>query len=225
MSGSRTGRRRGETQTKAAILDVARRHFAEMGYRAATLRGIARDAGVDPALIHHFFGQKINLFRAALDLSCPDHDPDCLDQRDHGEPGPHARQVLGRWQDPELRQRLQLMLRAAVVDPQAAELIREAIEQDVLAPAAQESPEAELEVALVSAHALGMTLLRHVVELPALTAQDVDRLAEAIESALPARPALRLEGDRADRPEREQRSRMSERERSRMSERRVASGE
>jgi AcrR family transcriptional regulator len=62
------GRRPGRRDTRAEIVDAARAAFAERGYDGASLRGIARDAGVDPALVHHYFDGKAALFVAALDL-------------------------------------------------------------------------------------------------------------------------------------------------------------
>ena len=59
---ARTGRRRGGGDTRQAIAGAARRQFAERGYEATTIRGIAAEAGVDPALVMHFFGSKDALF-------------------------------------------------------------------------------------------------------------------------------------------------------------------
>jgi len=64
-AGKRPGRRPGETHTRQAILSAARARFAEQGYDGATVRAIARDADVDPALVLHFFGSKRVLFTAA----------------------------------------------------------------------------------------------------------------------------------------------------------------
>ena len=64
----RTGRRGGDSGTREAIRAAARKRFAEFGYSGATIRGIAADAGVDPALVHHFFGTKEKLFAAAVQL-------------------------------------------------------------------------------------------------------------------------------------------------------------
>src|SRR4051812_16013903 len=64
----RTGRRPGPNQTRAAILDAARAAFAERGYDAVSVRAVARDAGVDPALVHRFYGSKERLFTAAMAL-------------------------------------------------------------------------------------------------------------------------------------------------------------
>jgi len=65
---SRTGRRPGDSGTRAAILEAARASFAERGYDASTIRGIAGEAGVDPALVHHYFGTKEGLFAASMAL-------------------------------------------------------------------------------------------------------------------------------------------------------------
>src|SRR5918994_3904856 len=65
---ARTGRRPGASGTREAILDAARRAFAEQGYQHATIRGVAELAGVDPALVHHYFGTKQELFVAAVRL-------------------------------------------------------------------------------------------------------------------------------------------------------------
>ena len=64
----RTGRRPGESGTRDAILEAARREFAQQGYDRTTIRNVARDAGVDPALVHYFFGTKTELFAAAMQL-------------------------------------------------------------------------------------------------------------------------------------------------------------
>ena len=65
---ARTGRRPGQTQTRDDILAAARNQFAARGYGGATIRGIAAEAGVNPALVHHFFGSKDQVFVAALNL-------------------------------------------------------------------------------------------------------------------------------------------------------------
>lgn len=69
MAAKRTGRRPGTSATRAAILAAARRQFADVGYERTTLRGVAAEAGVDPALVVHFFGSALGVEdppRAAL---------------------------------------------------------------------------------------------------------------------------------------------------------------
>ncbi|WP_199255541.1 TetR/AcrR family transcriptional regulator [Mycolicibacterium mengxianglii] len=67
-AAKRPGRRSGQSDTRAQILDAARTRFTQVGYRAATMRAIATDVGVDPALISYFFGSKEQLFGAAFEL-------------------------------------------------------------------------------------------------------------------------------------------------------------
>ncbi|WP_067571019.1 TetR/AcrR family transcriptional regulator [Nocardia acidivorans] len=65
---ARSGRRPGRSGTREAILDAARERFAEVGFDRASIRSIATAASVDPALVHHYFGTKQELFTAALEL-------------------------------------------------------------------------------------------------------------------------------------------------------------
>jgi AcrR family transcriptional regulator len=68
VSPRRTGRRPGPNRTRAAILAAARSAFAARGYDAVSVRAVAREAGVDPALVHRFYGSKEELFVAAMEL-------------------------------------------------------------------------------------------------------------------------------------------------------------
>ena len=63
---ARSGRRPGKQDTREAILEAAREAFAERGYDGASIRLIAAGAGVDPALVHHYFGTKNQLFLDAM---------------------------------------------------------------------------------------------------------------------------------------------------------------
>ena len=64
---ARTGRRPGNQDTREAILAAAKRAFAERGYDKASIRQIATEAEVDPALVHHYFGSKEKLFLATME--------------------------------------------------------------------------------------------------------------------------------------------------------------
>ncbi len=66
--GGHSGRRPGSGGSREDILAAARAAFGERGYDGATMRDIAARAGVDPALVHHFFGSKQQLFTAAMEL-------------------------------------------------------------------------------------------------------------------------------------------------------------
>jgi len=65
---SAAGRRPGNADTRGEIVEAAKRVFADRGYDGTSLRGVAREAGVDPALVHHYFDGKAALFVAAMAL-------------------------------------------------------------------------------------------------------------------------------------------------------------
>src|SRR5918912_3213202 len=98
------GRRPGAPDTRATILDAARALFAERGFAGTTIRGVASAAGVDAALVHHYFGTKDDLFLAAMELP--------VDPRrvlapaltgDVGAAGERLlRAFLSMWDDPEI---------------------------------------------------------------------------------------------------------------------------
>ena len=70
----KVGRRPGNQDTRGQIITAARQAFAEKGFAGASMRAIAAEAGVDPALIHHYFDSKQQLFLAtvALPLELPE---------------------------------------------------------------------------------------------------------------------------------------------------------
>ncbi|MDA2890743.1 TetR family transcriptional regulator [Mycolicibacterium sp. BiH015] len=64
----RPGRPPGPSDTRDRILSSARELFARNGIDNTSIRAIAADAGVDPALVHHYFGTKTELFAAAIHI-------------------------------------------------------------------------------------------------------------------------------------------------------------
>src|SRR6476469_3793099 len=87
----RTGRRAGNTTSRDAILEAARHQFAEHGYDGASLRSIAAAAGVDAALVVHFFGSKAKLLTAAVEWP---FDPDVAIERVLETGDQHAGEAL-----------------------------------------------------------------------------------------------------------------------------------
>ncbi|MDX1886188.1 TetR/AcrR family transcriptional regulator [Mycolicibacterium sp. 120270] len=64
----RPGRPPGTSDTRERILNSARELFARNGIDKTSIRAIAADAGVDAALVHHYFGTKTQLFAAAIHI-------------------------------------------------------------------------------------------------------------------------------------------------------------
>ncbi len=76
------GRRPGNVDTKGEIVEAAKRVFAAKGYDGASLRAVAREADVDPALVHHYFDGKASLFVAAMALP---FDPRAVTMHEHSD--------------------------------------------------------------------------------------------------------------------------------------------
>ena len=132
----RTGRRPGVSGSREAILEAARKLFADRGYVGTSLRAIATEAGVDAALIVHFFGTKAGLLTEAI--SWP-FDPEVEMARigaAGARPGRRgaARLVVRTWDREGDRDAILTLLRAAMVEPAAAELMRAFIEDELFPP-------------------------------------------------------------------------------------------
>jgi AcrR family transcriptional regulator len=178
------GRRPGESGTRQAILDAARTRFAEHGWDRATVRAIAGDAGVDPALVLHFFGSKQVLFTAAM--SWPFDTDAAVEQVASGPRSQLGRRLvaffLSIWEDPERREPLTVMLRAATTNEQAAALLRESLMTLFLAPLGErlEMPDAELRMSLCSSQLIGLGTARYVLAFEPLASLAPERLVELV---------------------------------------------
>jgi AcrR family transcriptional regulator len=174
------GRRPGSADTRAALLDTARKCFAENGYDRTSVRDIAAAAGVDPALIRHYFGNKDGLFRATMgwpfepaELAARIVDGDL-----EGIGGRLARVFLTLWDRPESRGRLEAILRGAATHEESATLARQFIQGQLyqLVAAALPGSDAELRIDLAMAQLLGIAYLRYILKVEPIASESVDRL-------------------------------------------------
>jgi AcrR family transcriptional regulator len=190
-AGSRAGRRAGDSRTREAILDAARKRFGDSGYAGATIRGIAADAGVDPALVHHYYGNKERLFSAAMRM--PVIPGELLEtalapgSRDPGQTlGQHlVRTVVTVWDMPEIRATVLGLLRTAVTSEQAAAMLREFLSAAMLgriagAAADPGTPDARRRAALVASQMVGLALARYVLAIEPIASSTGDELAAAV---------------------------------------------
>jgi AcrR family transcriptional regulator len=188
---SRGGRRAGESGTREAILESARRRFADHGYDGATIRAIAAAAGVDPALVHHFYGSKERLFVAAMRL--PVVPSDVLAAAFAAgirDPGVSAGELLVRtaltiWDSAEVRGTFLGLLRSALTSEQAAAMLREFLSDVILGPVAQLSratdpADAEYRAAIVASQMVGLALARYVLAFGPVATAGVADLAATI---------------------------------------------
>jgi AcrR family transcriptional regulator len=185
MEGKRrTGRRPGPNRTRTAILDEARRAFAERGYEAVSIRAVARGAEVDPALVHRFFGSKEELFIAAMELPVS---PSALVATllvdgvdDLGER--LVARLLAVFDDPRSFAPFLALIRGAVSNEQAAAMLREFVTREILGRlAAAASPDAPaLRASLAGSQVIGLAMARYVVGVPPLAGADPATVAACV---------------------------------------------
>ena len=181
---SRRGRRPGGADTRAEILQAARGAFAAHGFHAATIRGVAATAEVDPALVLHYFGSKEDLFAACLDFPLRPADAAEMIMGDGVE---HAGRNAARlfftvWENPATRDALLTMLRGAFDTAQGATALREFITSALLERVIPhiEGPDPQLRMTLAASHLIGVAVLRYVVGFQHVGEASVDDLVDIV---------------------------------------------
>lgn len=182
------GRRSGKPDTRGEIVGAARREFAAKGYTGATIRAIGAEAGVDPALVYHYFETKRDLFVATLEL--PFDPVDVVAAGIEGDP--HAagervvRKLVAIWGTDVGKGMMQTLLRSAVTDGQVLRMLREFMVETVLSPIAAElAPDRhELRAALLASQVVGLAMVRYVLRVEPLASGDPDTLVAAVAPTL-----------------------------------------
>jgi AcrR family transcriptional regulator len=174
----------GESGTRAAILEAARRRFAEHGYQGATIRSIAAEAGVDPALVHHFFQSKERLFVIAMRFPIvPSELLSGLSDVDRDQLGPAlVRAVLEVWERPETRSQSLALIRSALTNERAATMLRGFVTGAILDAVAgfTAAGDAEYRASLVGSQIVGLAVARYMVGLEAIVDAARDDLVAAV---------------------------------------------
>lgn len=183
----RTGRRPGQPDTRGAILFAARRLFAAQGLRGATVRQIAAQAEVDPALVHHYFGTKDELFRVALEIPI---EPEVLLEEVFADGVEHAPERLVRsflqvWDDPHTGAAMASFLRTAVATEESAAMARDLFEDVVLTAASArlvdlEPEEVRTRVGLVLSQMLGLALARRIIRAEPVAGLPAEQLVALV---------------------------------------------
>jgi AcrR family transcriptional regulator len=172
----RVGRRPGNQDTRGQIITAARQAFAAKGFAGASMRGIAAEAGVDAALIHHYFENKEQLFLAtvALPLEMPQKLEEVAAGGLDGIGERLVRTLLGVW-DSDLQPSLIAGIRTTLTDPAltrsvgeflALEIIGRVLRRDDLPP-----EEANRRAGLAASQVLGLVIGRYVLQLPLLVSR------------------------------------------------------
>ncbi|MEU9997903.1 TetR family transcriptional regulator [Streptomyces sp. NPDC048370] len=160
--------------TRAAILEAAREHFASDGYDRATIRAIARDAGIDPSMVMRYYGSKEGLFTAASDFELDLPELGALPSRHIG--AVLVTHFLERWERDDV---LTALLRVGVTNPAGVERMQE-IFAGQLGPITRgvcpDPADAPRRAALVASQILGMALTRYVLRLPPAVEMSTDEV-------------------------------------------------
>lgn len=176
----RTGRRPGAGGTKEKIVAAARSQFARKGFEAATIRGIAASARVDPRLVLHYFGSKDGVFRAAMHFPFDPAEelPALLAPGVDGLGERLVRFFIRVWDSPS-GARAHALLRSIVSSSAAAALMRDFVHREVLARVAEslDIPDPQLRASLAASQLMGVAILRYVVRVEPLASATPDELA------------------------------------------------
>lgn len=169
--------RRSSAETKAKILAAARERFATTGFQGTTIRGVAADAGVDPAMVMRYFGNKDQLFAAAAEFDLEFPDFAAMDPAQVGRS--MVAHFLHRWERDEA---LILLLRSGATNTEAAQRMQQIFGTQLLPVVAALAPpgEAGWRAGLIASQILGLALCRFVLRLPPVTEMTRDQVIDWI---------------------------------------------
>ena len=179
-TGRGRGRRPGGPDTRGEILAAARRSFADKGFGGTTIRAVAAEASVDPALVHHYFGSKDDLFLAAMQIPLDPRAvvPTLFADGTAGAGERLIRMFLSVWDDPHTRLPLIALFRTSVAQTTPETLLQQGLLRLVLEPlrAALPPNEADRRVQLVVSQMAGLVLTRYILEFEPLASMPADEV-------------------------------------------------
>jgi AcrR family transcriptional regulator len=171
---------------------AAKESFASKGFDKTSFRGVAKQSGVDPALVHHYFASKDDLFLESLDIP---FDPrtlvaewtsDGVDQLGVQI----ATRFLEVWDNPATRLPIETLLRSAASSDAVADMLRSGLVRLIFGPIGQaiDSPDAMLRAQLVASQLVGMGMARYILALEPLAStpreEVIARLAPVLQGYL-----------------------------------------
>ncbi len=179
------GRRpQGSPDARQAVLDAARELFADLGFERTTMRAVGTRAGVDPALIYHYFGDKDGLLAAVVE---PPVELAAVLAGVAGDPGEAGEGIVRRavslWENnPDVRERMLAILRTALSHDHAARLLRDMLSSWLLGALGDVLAEdrRDLRAALVGSQMAGLMLARYLLRVPGAATATPDDLAHAV---------------------------------------------
>lgn len=184
-SAPRRGPRASDTPWRRTILEAARHEFGIHGYRSATMRGIARSAGVDAKLLHYYFGRKDELFSAMIADAFESRGiPETITRSSADDPGGAAylRTVLTALEDETLGPAFLGLIRNLGTHEESRQIFLRFITEDVLAQIAPQMPgeHSRARLTLAGSQLMGLVMVRYVLEVPPLATMSIDEVARAV---------------------------------------------
>jgi AcrR family transcriptional regulator len=208
---ARSGRRPGDSGTREQILEAALHLFADRGYARTTIRAIAEDAQVDPALVHHFFDNKEGVFDAAVNSpmsvstvfdDTPPPESGALEGGPSADAAWLARTYLEFWENEETRAGMIAIYRTGLGDSANSETLRSRVEASIKSWAGRSGyrdlPDSETRAALASGHLAGLALMRYVLKIHPLADMEFEEFMGWVVPALEQRLSTTLEPRRTD---------------------------
>ncbi len=185
----RRGRRSGTGNSRAVILGSARKLFAEHGYDATSLRRIARDAGVDAAMVHHYFQDKDELFAACVEL--PADPRRILDGVATAAPADRGEQVLRavlRLWDSPAQPALIALIRGALSSKAQSTLMREVLNKRIISLVLTDLPgdaaARSLRGSLLASQLIGLMISRYILKVEPLASAAPDDVVALVAPTL-----------------------------------------
>jgi AcrR family transcriptional regulator len=175
----RPGRWRSGAESRQRILEAARAHFRDHGYAGTTVRSVAAEAGVDPAMVFYFFGTKQGLFAATIEM--PAHVPPAIESIFTGDLeglGDRIIRTLLENLDKSDRPPLVLLTRSAPTHDQSETLLLEFIDREITGRlvALLDTPDAAMRAGMVNVQLLGLAVARHIIRVEPIASASVDEL-------------------------------------------------
>ena len=186
-AGGERGPREDRGVLSARIVAAARASFAEHGWAGTTMRGVAREAGVDPALVTYYFSDKRGLLAASLEF--PESFTRGVAAAQAAQAAPLKRRgrvfmdtMLGLWEDPESGEILHSTFVTAAHEPLAMERLRETIAGSILAAVSEslEGEERYLRASLAASQIIGVAMTRYVWRIGALAELSTEEVSRYV---------------------------------------------
>lgn len=189
---AKIGRPSGNSDTRARLIEAALTLFRERGYDATSVRAIAGAAGVDAAMINHYFGGKEGLFQEVMDLPVSPTETfrAVLDGITPANiPARIAAQFVEVWEGKDSGPAMIALLRRAISDPDQVQVLRSCMTEGLFLPIAKvlsidHPDDAQLRVAMIASQLFGMMVARHILRLPPLADLSVEQMRLVIEQAI-----------------------------------------